>query len=77
MTSKEAFEKMVEACNQYHHTMVNTDIKTICGYPIDKIKQDLEVLEIIKKHKYLIYVICAKMYGLTQEEINKIKECFE
>lgn len=51
MTSKEAFEKMVELCNFYHHTIVkDTDIELICGYPIDNIRRDLEVLEILKKH---------------------------
>ena len=51
MTSKEAFEKMVELCNLYHHTIVkDTDIELICGYPIDNIRRDLEVLEILKKH---------------------------
>ena len=50
MTSKEAFEKMVEICNYYHHTVVkDTDIETICGYPIDNIKKDLDKLDKIKK----------------------------
>ena len=50
MTSKEAFEKMVELCNFYHHTIVkDTDIEFVCDYRIDNIRRDLEVLEILKK----------------------------
>ena len=45
------------------------------------IEKDLEVLEIVKTHKLLNYVIknekCAKMYNLTEKEINKIKEWYE
>ena len=45
------------------------------------IEKDLEVLEIVKTHKLLNYVIknekCAKMYNLTEKEINKIKEWLE
>ena len=51
MTNKEAFEKMVELCNFYHHTIVkDTDIEFVCDYRIDNIRKDLEVLEIIKKN---------------------------
>ena len=50
MTNKEAFEKMVELCNFYHHTIVkDTDIEFVCDYRIDNIRRDLEVLEILKK----------------------------
>ena len=45
------------------------------------VEKDLEVLEIVKTHKLLNYVIknekCAKMYNLTEKEINKIKEWLE
>ena len=45
---------------------------------IEQVKKRLEVLEIVKTHKLLNYVIknekCAKMYNLTEKEINKIKE---
>ena len=72
MTSKEAFEKMVEICNYYHHTIVkdNTDIQTICGYPIDNIKKDLDKLDKIKKILFeedLTYI----------EMIIKIRKVFE
>ena len=53
MTSKEAFEKIIELCNHYQHTIVkDTEIETIWGYPIDNIRKDLEVLEILKKYSY-------------------------
>ena len=53
MTNKEAFEKMVELCNFYHHTIVkDTDIEFVCDYRIDNIRKDLEVLEILKKYSY-------------------------
>lgn len=82
MTSKEAFEKIVELCNFHHHTIVkDTDIQLICGYPIDNIRRDLEVLKIVKEHKLLNYVIknkkCADMYKLTDEEIDVLKDWLE
>ena len=53
MTSKEAFEKIIELCNHYQHTIErDTEIGTIWGYPIDNIRKDLEVLEILKKYSY-------------------------
>ncbi len=45
------------------------------------IEQDLEILEIIKKHKLLNYVLknekCANMYHLSTNEIQKLKEFME
>ena len=42
------------------------------------IKKDLEILEIIKKHKLLNYVLknekCANMYHLSKEEIDLLRE---
>ena len=50
MTSKEAFEKIIELCNHYQHTIVkDTEIGTIWGYPIDNIRKDLEILECFQK----------------------------
>ena len=50
MTSKEAFEKIIELCNYYQHTIVkDTEVGTIWGYPIDNIRKDLEILECFKK----------------------------
>ena len=44
----------------------------------DLIKKDLEILEIIKKHKLLNYVLknekCANMYHLSKEEIDLLRE---
>lgn len=45
---------------------------------LDIIEKDLELLEIIKKHKLLNYVLknekCANMYHLSKEEINLLRE---
>ena len=42
------------------------------------IEKDLEILEIIKKHKLLNYVLknekCANMYHLSKEEIDLLRE---
>ena len=42
------------------------------------IEKDLELLEIIKKHKLLNYVLknekCANMYHLSKEEIDLLRE---
>lgn len=44
----------------------------------DLIEKDLEILEIIKKHKLLNYVLknekCANMYHLSKEEIDLLRE---
>lgn len=71
MTSKEALE------NWY-----NTESPRTKAYEYEQhyrlIKKDLEILEIIRTHKLLNYVIknkkCATMYHLTDEELNKLKE---
>ena len=68
MTSKEAFEKIIELCNHYQHTIEkDTEVGTIWGYPIDNIRKDLEVLEIIKKSVTDIenhtYVLNKKLKG--------------
>lgn len=84
--SLEAFDKIIEVCNYYHHHIVkDTEVQTIYGYPIDNIRKDLEVLEIIKKKKphfgtielgnYELYDL--SIGGLTKEEFNKIKEWLE
>mgnify|MGYP003524369594 CR=1 FL=1 len=45
---------------------------------LDIIEKDLEILEIIKKHKLLNYVLknekCANMYHLSKEEIDLLRE---
>lgn len=44
-------------------------------------KEALEILEIIKKHKLLNYVLknekCANMYHLSKNEIKALKEFME
>ena len=69
MTSKEAM-KRVRQFNQVG----------LCAekFLLDIIEKDLEVLEIIRTHKLLNYVIknkkCATMYHLTDEELNTLNE---
>lgn len=76
MTSKEALERI-------KNTIVirrnyNRVVSTFNQEEIRIIEKDLEVLEIIRSHKLLNYVLknpkCAAMYHLTQEEINKLEE---
>ena len=52
MTSKEAFERIIEVCNYYHRKISRVDCESICGYPIKNIKRDLEVLELLRKYIY-------------------------
>lgn len=44
----------------------------------NEIEKNLEILEIIKKHKLLNYVLknekCANMYHLSKEEIDLLRE---
>ena len=44
----------------------------------ETIEKDLEILEIIKKHKLLNYVLknekCANMYHLSKEECDLLRE---
>ena len=74
MTSKEALKNIKNILREDENVWeYNEDIK--------QIEKDLEVLEIVKTHKLLNYVIknekCAKMYNLTEKEIIKIKEWLE
>ena len=80
MTSKEAFEKIIELCNHYQHTIVkDTEVETICGYPIDNIRKDLEILEILKKHIYSsdssISIILDDLRNY--DDFKKVKEWLE
>ena len=94
MTSKEAFEKIIELCNYYQHTIVkDTEVGTIWGYPIDNIRKDLEVLEILKKwvlvnetyddlFPYEIklrngYVSNKSCLTFTKDDYEKVKEWLE
>lgn len=87
MTSKEAFEKIREIMEQYHHQFVKDNIKleTIEGYPINKIEKDLELLEILKKYISIFenpntvekfrYVYTSGY--ITKEEYDLLKEWLE
>lgn len=80
MTSKEAFEKIIELCNYYQHKIVkDTEVETICGYPIDNIRKDLEILEILKKHIYSsdssISIILDDLRNY--DDFQKVKEWLE
>ena len=80
MTSKEAFEKMVELCNFYHHTIVkDTDIEFVCDYRIDNIRKDLEVLEILKKYSYSHdnRTLFIALECMNIDELEKVKEWLE
>ena len=84
MTSKEAFEKIIELCNHYQHTIEkDTEIGTIWGYPIDNIRKDLEILEKYKSIEDILgidlitlfkalkdrQVIFKHIYGLKNPKI--------
>ena len=94
MTSKEAFEKIIELCNYYQHTIEkDTEVGTIWGYPIDNIRKDLEVLDILKKwivvnetyddlFPYEIklrngYVSNKSCLVFTKDDYEKVKEWLE
>ena len=84
MTSKEAFEKIIELCNHYQHKIVkDTEVGTIWGYPIDNIRKDLEILEIFKKHyDYDSLVVSANNFisfhfYKDDKDFAKIKEWLE
>jgi len=69
MTSKEAFIKIREIMNEYHHQFVkeNIQVETIEGYPLDQIEKDLEVLEILKDNALIFdnSVIGETSFGET------------
>ena len=89
MTSKRALQKLsyVPIFEDDDRNMI-TDIDCCCVYigdlcevyerEVNIIKKDLEILEIIKKHKLLNYVLknekCANMYHLSKEEIDLLRE---
>lgn len=77
MTSKEAFEKMVELYNFYRHTIVkDTDITFVCDYRIDNIRRDLEVLEILKKH-YNVNSLTLTLGDIISISIHKDDKDFK
>ena len=88
MKSKEAFEEIIKVCNLYHRQIANVDVESIHGYPIKKIEQDLEVLEIIKKWSFIqknykdgygtfTQFICNIHTIGMEEDFKKVKEWLE
>ena len=71
MTSKEAFEEIIKVCNLYHRQIANVDVDSIHGYPIKKIKKDLEALEILKKYIYYsTKSSCIRMKDMYKRTTN-------
>ena len=81
MNSKEALQNI----RNYRIEIVMKDNYTYTEIPFEKevdiIEKDLEILEIIKKHKLLNYVLknekCANMYHLSKEECDLLREIEE
>lgn len=89
MNSLEALDRLVELC-KYSTSKIFTKPSEmpdmICGYPIEYIRQDLEVLEIIKNKYVNVALITLTKYcenynfvvgqrkALTEEEFEKVKE---
>lgn len=74
MTSKKALKRIIVGTNVDTHRSSIEEIDEA----IETIEKDLEILEIIKKHKLLNYVLknekCANMYHLSKEEIDLLRE---
>ena len=74
MTGKEALERL-EIINRRQNNG-NGDI--FLEMMIQAFEKDLEVLEIIRTHKLLNYVIknkkCANMYHLSSEKLELLKD---
>lgn len=74
LSSKEALKCIILGTNvdTYRSSIEEID------KAIETIEKDLEILEIIKKHKLLNYVLknekCANMYHLSKEEIYLLRE---
>lgn len=88
MTSKRALQKLsyVPIFEDDDNNMITDtcccvyvgDLCEVYEREVNVIKKDLEILEIIKKHKLLNYVLknekCANMYHLSKEEIDLLRE---
>lgn len=79
MTSKEALEELRYVLAENPGTKKYSDIfEENLLRPIEK---DLEILDIVKKHKLLNYVVknevVATFHGLDKEEIKILKEWLE
>ena len=80
MTSKEALERLKDDIEINYLSTKHNNEKDKSNYLIllNSIEKDLEILEIIKKHKLLNYVLknekCANMYHLSKEECDLLRE---
>ena len=73
MNSKECLERII-----FEAKMEKPIFSMYYQEFLKPIEKDLEVLEIIKKHKLLNYVLknekCANMYHLSKEECDLLRE---
>ena len=73
MTSKECLDRII-----FEAKMEKPIFSMYYQEFLNPIEKDLEILEIIKKHKLLNYVLknekCANMYHLSKEEIDLLRE---
>ena len=78
MNSKEALGNIRDYYNETVIDNYRTYTENIFEKELDIIEKDLELLEIIKKHKLLNYVLknekCANMYHLSKEECDLLRE---
>ena len=80
MTSQEALERLKDDIEINYLSTKHNNEKDKSNYLIllNSIEKDLEILEIIKKHKLLNYVLknekCANMYHLSKEECDLLRE---
>ena len=49
MNSVEAFEEIIAILNCYHRQVTNVNVDNVSGYPIKRIKEDLDILECFRK----------------------------
>lgn len=78
MKSKEALQKIRDYNNEEVYYDDCTCYENKFEKELEIIEKDLEIVEIIKKHKLLNYVLknekCANMYHLSKEEIDLLRE---
>lgn len=75
MNSKEALEKLNFECIR------SNGIDDEYSKELNIVEKDLKVLDIIKEHKLLNYVLknkkCANMYHLSKKECDLLKEWYD
>ena len=78
MTSKEALQIIRYCYDEEAYETYYDGAKNVYEEELNIIEKDLEILEIIKKHKLLNYVLknekCANMYHLSKEECDLLRE---